>query len=164
VTNQDYANASEPTTPLSGSTSSSLLERVKTNEPEAWRRLVKLYAPVVYGWGRRAGLQAQDASDVVQDVFAAVVAAIGQFSASQPGDSFRGWLWTITRNKVRDLFRRAQRSPGAPGGTEAQQQLAQIAKPPAEAPSADAAPAERRESLYRRWQEAVRRSLHWEEH
>ena len=43
---------------------------------------------------------------------------------SEQGDTFRGWLRTITRNKVRDHFRRWGREPGGAGGTEAQIRLA----------------------------------------
>ena len=39
----------------------SLLVRLKSENPEAWRRLADLYGPVVYEWCRRAGLQAADA-------------------------------------------------------------------------------------------------------
>ena len=35
------------------------------------------------------------------------------------GDSFRGWLWTITQNKIRDQFRYRQGAPQAEGGSDA---------------------------------------------
>lgn len=75
-------------------------------DADAWRRLSALYAPLVYRWSRRAGLQSQDAADVVQEVFRNVATHLARFRHDRPGDSFRGWLWTITRNKVRDHFRR----------------------------------------------------------
>ena len=37
-------------------TSPSLLLRVQGNDQDAWTRLVNLYAPLVYHWCRRAGL------------------------------------------------------------------------------------------------------------
>jgi RNA polymerase sigma-70 factor (ECF subfamily) len=107
-------------------TSTSLLERVKLEDPDAWQRLVDLYGPVVYGWCRRWGVSATDAPDVFQEVFAAVAAHVGDFHRDRPGDSFRGWLWTITRNKVRDLFRRRQGRAQAQGGTDAQVRFSQI--------------------------------------
>jgi RNA polymerase sigma-70 factor (ECF subfamily) len=51
---------------IPGSTASNLVEQVKANEATAWRRLAALYTPLVYSWARRAGLQAEDAADVVQ--------------------------------------------------------------------------------------------------
>ena len=55
-----------------GSISTSMLERVKVHEPEAWERLVALYGPVVYWCARESGIEAEDAADIVQEVFAAV--------------------------------------------------------------------------------------------
>lgn len=109
-----------------GSTSSALLQRVKAYDPAAWERLVELYGPLVYGWCRRSGLRTEDAADVVQGVFGAVNRGIGGFRGEQPQGSFRAWLRTITRNKVRDLFRHRAASPEARGGTTAEQQLLQI--------------------------------------
>jgi RNA polymerase sigma-70 factor (ECF subfamily) len=100
-------------------TSQSLLERARTDEAEAWDRLVALYAPVVYRWCRRWDLPEQEVADVFQDVFGAVAAHLGEFRRDRPGDTFRGWLRTITQNKVRDHYRRLGREPAAAGGTEA---------------------------------------------
>lgn len=84
------------------STSASLLQRVKrANEAEAWDRLVQLYAPLLYGWARRLGLQDSDAADLVQDVFVVLVRKLPEFEY-EPGKSFRGWLRTVMVNKWRD--------------------------------------------------------------
>ena len=65
-----------------GSISSTLLESVKAKRPEAWRRLVDLYGQVVYRWCRKSGLKAEDAADVVQEVFAAVAMHVADFRAA----------------------------------------------------------------------------------
>ena len=119
----------------SRSISSSLLARVKAREPDAWRRLVKLYGPVIYLWARQAGLQPDDAADVVQEVLGAVADKVEDFRRERTGDTFQGWLWTITRNKIRDHFRRVQDRPEARGGTDAQQRILQIPELPE--PSSD---------------------------
>jgi RNA polymerase sigma-70 factor (ECF subfamily) len=108
------------------STSVSLLRRVRQQDPEAWRRLVDLYGPLVFYWGRRSGLSAADAADVLQEVFVAVYTAIGRFERGPQSGTFRGWLWTITRNKVRDHFRRSAGAAAGAGGTDAWQQLEQL--------------------------------------
>jgi RNA polymerase sigma-70 factor (ECF subfamily) len=108
-------------------TSRTLLERVRADEPAAWDRLVGLYAPLVYRWCRRSGLPDQEIPDVFQDVFQSVAANLGSFRREHPGDTFRGWLRTITRNKVHDHFRRSGHEPGGAGGTEARLYFAQIA-------------------------------------
>ena len=107
-------------------TRSTLLARVRALDPAAWDRLVALYGPLVYRWARAAGLQEADAADAGQEVFRAVAGSIGEFRRDRPGDTFRGWLRVITRNKVADLVRR--RPPGGQGvgGTDACDRLAQM--------------------------------------
>jgi len=63
----------------SGATSSSLLERAKARDPQAWERLVELYGPLVYQWCRRWGISATDSQDVVQELFRAVASGIARF-------------------------------------------------------------------------------------
>jgi RNA polymerase sigma-70 factor (ECF subfamily) len=109
----------------STSTSRSLLERVRADDPAAWERLVALYAPLVYHWCREYGVQEHDAADIFQEVFQAVATHIGSFRRERPADTFRGWVRTITHNKVLDLFRRRGREPQATGGSDAQQRLTQ---------------------------------------
>ena len=79
------------------------------------------------GWCRRADLRSEDAADVLQEVFQAVARAIGNFRHDQPGSTFRGWLSTITRNKIRDHFRRRKGQPAGIGGSDAQRALMQVA-------------------------------------
>ena len=67
--------------------------------------------------------------DVVQNVFAAVARGIGSFQRQKEQGSFRSWLATITRNKVRDHFRKQAGREAAAGGTEAWQQLQQQPDP-----------------------------------
>lgn len=89
----------------SSSISTSLLVRVRRQDTLAWQRLSNLYGPVVYSWARRSGLQDSDAADVMQDVFQSLLLNISAFRRELPGDSFRGWLWTITHNRIRDFYR-----------------------------------------------------------
>jgi RNA polymerase sigma-70 factor (ECF subfamily) len=138
-------------------TSPSLLDRVRAEETGAWDRLVTLYAPLVYSWCRRWDLNEHDIADVFQEVFLAVATHIGTFRKDRASDTFRGWLRTITRNKVLDHFRRLGREPGAigVGGTEAQLQLSALPAPGvAEEPSAAEEQSER--SLFYRGLDAIR--------
>lgn len=122
----------------SGSIGSSLLERLKLQSPEAWRRLVHLFGPLVYQWCRRHGLQAADAADVGQEVFRSVACGIGRFRRERPEDTFQGWLWTITRSKIADNWRQERRQPQATGGSTAQARLADLAAAePVELPTAE---------------------------
>jgi RNA polymerase sigma-70 factor (ECF subfamily) len=136
-------------------TSRSLLERVKANEPTAWERLVALYAPLVMHWCRRWNLQDEDSADVFQEVFLAVATHIATFRKNGARDTFRGWLRTITRNKVLDHFRRLGRDAGGVGGTDANLRLAQLpdSEPSEEESSADQ---EAENSLFRRALDLIR--------
>jgi RNA polymerase sigma-70 factor (ECF subfamily) len=71
--------------------------------------MCSLYAPLVYYWCRRQGLQSSDAEDVMQEVFRTVAARVGEFRREPGVSSFRGWLRTITRNKLGDLIREKRR-------------------------------------------------------
>lgn len=87
-------------------TTPSLLERLRRpDDPAAWARFVDLYTPLLYAWARRAGLQAADAADLVQDVFAVLVRQLPLFTYDRRGN-FRGWLRTVTLNKWRERKRR----------------------------------------------------------
>src|SRR5690349_19408548 len=84
----------------------SLLDRLRQpSDHEAWQRFVALYTPLLYFWACRMGAKAQDAADLVQEVFTAVLTAMPSFRL-EPGRSFRAWLRTVALNKWRDHLRR----------------------------------------------------------
>jgi RNA polymerase sigma-70 factor (ECF subfamily) len=111
------------------STSLTLLERVRGRDETAWGSLLRLYAPLVERWCGHWGVRGADADDVRQEVFQAVAAGLDDFRRDKSGDTFRGWLRVITRNKLIDYSRRRQKQPEAQGGSDAQRQLQQIAEP-----------------------------------
>jgi RNA polymerase sigma-70 factor (ECF subfamily) len=132
-------------------TSLTLLQRLRSNEADAWQRLVQLYGPLVRFWCVRWGV-GQEAEDVVQEVFKAVVTGLETFRRDRPGDTFRGWLRGVTRNKLLH-FARADRQPRAAGGSDAYlrlQGLADAEQPPEEDPPVEL------HGLYRRALELVR--------
>lgn len=86
-------------------TSASLLMRLRDpGQAEAWSRFVRLYSPLLYSWSRRMGLQDADAVDLAQEVFAALLKKLPEFNYDDH-KRFRGWLWTVTRNKWLELTR-----------------------------------------------------------
>lgn len=99
--------------------STTLLQRVRDMHPDGWSRLVEVFGPIVYRWCRQSGVSEHDAADVVQDVFASVARGVSDFERQKSSGSFRSWLATITRNRVRDHFRRSSKRPVAQGGTNA---------------------------------------------
>jgi RNA polymerase sigma-70 factor (ECF subfamily) len=110
------------------STSLSLLERVRGQDQEAWQRLIHLYGPLVARWCNHKCARPQDAEDVQQEVFQAVATSLHKFRLDRPGDTFRGWLRGITKNKLIDHHRRRHGQPDAQGGSDAQQGLLEIAQ------------------------------------
>jgi RNA polymerase sigma-70 factor, ECF subfamily len=98
--------------------------------------MVSLYTPLVYRLCRLAGLGADDTEDVGQEVFLAVSRKLGDFRRERPGDTFRGWLRTITTHKIRDHWRRNPPALAAVGGSDALQRLGQLAAASSD-PSAD---------------------------
>lgn len=106
-----------------GSTSTRLLLRARKGDADAWQLLVQLYSPLIYHWCRRASLQPDDAADIVQEVFRAVAAGLPRFEHGAAQGNFRGWLRTITRNKLADQARRRQSQPLGQGGTAAHRTL-----------------------------------------
>jgi RNA polymerase sigma-70 factor (ECF subfamily) len=111
------------------SLSPTLLQRLQAADAGAWERVHYLFRPTVYAWCLAQGLAPPEAEDVVQEVFLAVAGAIADFRRQRPHDSFRGWLFRITQNKVRDQRRRSGKQPAAAGGTTAQHRLDQVAEP-----------------------------------
>ena len=99
---------------LMESTSSSLLLRLRRpGEQAAWQRFIDLYSPLLYFWACRMGLDVQDAADLVQDVFVALVQKMPQFQYD-PGKSFRAWLRTVAENRWRDALRNGPRRRRTP--------------------------------------------------
>ena len=82
-------------------TRASLLVQIRDGANHtAWQEFIKLYGPVVYGFARKRGLQDADAADLMQEVMRSVSSAIGKLDYDRNQGTFRGWLFTITRNKI----------------------------------------------------------------
>jgi RNA polymerase sigma factor (sigma-70 family) len=84
----------------------------------AWQEFVKLYGPVVYGFARKRGLQDADAADLMQDVMRSVSAAIAWLDYDRNQGTFRGWLFTISRNKIFNFLSARRIRPQGTGDTD----------------------------------------------
>ncbi len=109
------------------SMSSSLLDRLKAEDPDAWKRLVRLYYPLVRKWCQRSGLKHEDAADVAQEVFRALAGNVARFRREKGQTSFRGWLYGITSRQILAHWRLLKQRPVAAGGSEAQERLMETA-------------------------------------
>lgn len=96
---------------MTQSTPFSLLQRLRQpDQAEAWGRFVDLYTPLIYHWGKKLGLPKGDLPDYVQDVFVLLVREMPGFEY-RPDKRFRGWLWTVAKNKWLERHRRASTRP-----------------------------------------------------
>jgi RNA polymerase sigma-70 factor (ECF subfamily) len=109
-------------------TRGSLLVRLRdAADGPAWRQFVEIYAPLIFGFFRKKGLQDADAADLTQDILAAVARAIRDFDYDPRKGSFRGWLFTAVRHRLQ-RFCASPPAQGA-GDTTALEQLHQVPAP-----------------------------------
>ena len=91
-------------------TRESLIARLPDHaDHAAWHEFAELYEPLIYGIGRRHGLQPADASDLVQEVFTAVAGSIDRFEPDQTRGRFRTWLFRVAQNHALTHIRRLKR-------------------------------------------------------
>ena len=98
------------------SVSTSILERAKLGDQDAFRMITELYAGLVYHWIRKSGLSPENAQDTSQEVFISVSHNLKEFQRTKAGQSFRAWIRVITRRKIADHFRRNKGVETAIGG------------------------------------------------
>ena len=102
----------------------SLLTRLKDGaDVDAWREFVRLYGPVVYGFARKRGLQDADAADLMQEVLRSVARNAGRMEYDPTRGTFRGWLYTVTRNKIYNFLNGQRNRPKAVGDSAHQERL-----------------------------------------
>lgn len=107
-------------------TQPSLLVRLKdAHDREAWERFVDLYAPLVYAFVRKRGLQDADAADLTQDVLRQVSLAAKSLIYDPRRGSFRGWLFTVVRNRLTDHFRATERREVGSGDSDQWRQVSE---------------------------------------
>ena len=100
------------------STHISLLVRLREPaDQQAWLRFVSLYAPLIYQFALRRGLQPADADDVTQEVSLTVSRAIRRFDYDPGRGRFRDWLGTITLHAIERQRRKIACGQGR-GGDE----------------------------------------------
>lgn len=88
-------------------TRDSLILRItQGGDPLSWDEFFGLYQPFLTGMVKRWGIDDQDASDIVQDVFVTLIRSLPQFEYQSERGRFRSWLGTVVRNVTVDWFRR----------------------------------------------------------
>jgi RNA polymerase sigma factor (sigma-70 family) len=109
------------------STRPSLLVRLRDGgDHEAWTCFVDVYGPLIYAFARTKGLQDADAADVVQDVLCAVAGAIKKLEYDPQRGSFRGWLFTVVRNRLLRFWSRQSRAGRGTGDSSHVRHLEEV--------------------------------------
>jgi len=101
-----------------------LLARIRDGrDADAWSEFVQLYGPVVYRFARNRGLQDADAADLMQDVLRSVARNAHRMEYDPKRGTFRGWLYTVTRNKIYNFLSAQRNRPRGTGDTDAHERL-----------------------------------------
>ncbi len=121
------------TDPVSRQTPPSLLVRIRDpRDAASWQAFVDLYAPLVYRYCRRRGLQDADAADVGQEVLLQVAQSIRTFEYRPERGRFRDWLGAVARSKVERWRRQRDRQAQGAGGADSEDALSAVAAPEAD--------------------------------
>jgi RNA polymerase sigma factor (sigma-70 family) len=108
----------------SPATRASLLVRLRDpRDQDAWQEFFQMYSSVIYGYARRQGMQDADAADLMQDVLRRVASSADKLDYDPRRGTFRGWLFTVTRNRFYDLIDRKRKQVQATGGSDMVEQL-----------------------------------------
>jgi RNA polymerase sigma factor (sigma-70 family) len=114
----------------SATTRPSLLLRIRDpRDRQAWEEFVEIYAPLVYGFARKHGLQSADAADLTQEVLRSVAGAAGRLEYDPGRGSFRGWLFTVVRNRLRNFLAGQRRQCRGSGDPDVAQLLEAVPAP-----------------------------------
>ena len=90
----------------SSTISSILLSGARARNAEAWGQILARFNPKILDWIRRANVAKADEPDLIQDVWRSVLASLHHFHRQDQGDSFGGWLRTITQRRTIDYLQR----------------------------------------------------------
>ena len=102
----------------------SLLARIKNpRDRQAWAEFVDIYAPLIYGFAQKQGLQDADAADLTQEVLGAVARSAPRLDYDPARGSFRGWLFRVVRNELCDFGAARKRHQPGSGDTDMKRRL-----------------------------------------
>jgi RNA polymerase sigma factor (sigma-70 family) len=100
------SSPARPSRPADAATDADLLRRCRRRDADAWNQLVSRYERLVYTVALRNGLNPDDAADVTQSTFVALVDSLDRIREEEKLPS---WLMTVARRqawRIRNLNRR----------------------------------------------------------
>jgi RNA polymerase sigma factor (sigma-70 family) len=88
-------------------TRATLIQRLKNwQDNSSWQDFFDTYWKLIFHVAMQAGLTEAEAQDVVQETMFSVAKHMPSFQYNQANGSFKTWLLTMTRWRIRDLVRR----------------------------------------------------------
>jgi len=88
----------------------SLLTRLKDlGDDQGWQRFSDTYGGVIHSLARRAGCDAAEADEVLQETLISVAREMPDFRYDPSRGSFKSWLFCLVRRRIADQFRRRAR-------------------------------------------------------
>lgn len=102
-----------------------LIQRLRVQQDaRSWQEFVAHYQGYIHRLARRMGVSHHDAEETVQNVCLQAWQALPTFTYDPGKGRFRGWLWQVTANEVRMLWRsRRHEAPLPAGGADAVRDL-----------------------------------------
>jgi len=92
---------------MSNDSLAKIINRCQQGDEKAFGWLLREYGPRLYRYFLRTSGSADDAEDLLQDLFVKLLVKIGDYHHE---GRFDNWLFCVAANLVRDHFRRRQRS------------------------------------------------------
>ena len=97
----------------------SLVERLRNwGDQKNWHDFFRTYGRLIHGVARKAGLNEQEAQDVVQETALTVAKRAAGLRYDPALGSFKGWLLHITRWRIADQFRKRAPAPHVSRSTD----------------------------------------------
>lgn len=94
-------------------TSATLLNALRDMRDHlSWQHFHTLYRPMLIAVASRSGLSEQDAHDVVQETIIEVAKEMPVFRYDRTRGRFKGWLLTIVRRRIANVWRSKQYKHG----------------------------------------------------
>lgn len=95
--------------PQSHQTRRTLIDRLVRRLDSDWHQFFDIYWRLIYNAAYGAGLSPSDCEEVVQETVMSVFKQIDSFRYDPDKGRFRSGLMSITRNKIRDQYRKISR-------------------------------------------------------
>lgn len=96
-----------------------ILKLADWQDQRSWDEFYRTYWRLIYAVAIKAGLQQDEAWDVVQETVLSIAKQSRTHAYDPARGSFKKWLWTVTRWRINDRFReRSKELSTRAGGTE----------------------------------------------